>query len=150
MAKDIKSGRTQLKRGNLPTIYVYLSKDQKEFRKLISKNLKTSKVKSVSLADSEIIALTKHLINRSKMLKKYKDLKIQEVIELLSCIDKAAKIKTYQLNIDFDSQEEINKLMGKVARTKSRLFEDNTNLSPSNSLTEPNNNINLRQEYHTD
>nr|YP_009511088.1 hypothetical protein [Hydropuntia rangiferina]AXI96761.1 hypothetical protein [Hydropuntia rangiferina] len=68
-------------------------------------------------------------------------------MELLSCVDKAAKIKTNQLNIDFDSEEEIDKLMGKVARTKSRLFEDN-NLSPSNSnsLTEPNNNINLKQE----
>nr|YP_010198971.1 hypothetical protein LK147_pgp120 [Hydropuntia urvillei]UAD88420.1 hypothetical protein [Hydropuntia urvillei] len=34
-----------------------------------------------------------------------------EVIEFLSCVNKAATIKTDQILIDFDNQEEIDKLM---------------------------------------
>nr|UAD88337.1 hypothetical protein [Gracilaria tikvahiae] len=147
ISKDVKSGITMLKRGNLPTIYIYLSKDQKEFRKVVSKNRKTPRVRSVSLANNEIIALTKHLMNRSKMLKKYKDIKLQELIEFLSCVDKAAKIHTKQIPMEFANQEEVDKLMGKVARTKSKLFEDT--LSPTDSLTElPQTNINLKQDYY--
>nr|YP_010199503.1 hypothetical protein LK036_pgp004 [Gracilariopsis tenuifrons]UAD89361.1 hypothetical protein [Gracilariopsis tenuifrons] len=59
----------------------------------------------MSLAESELIAITKHLISRSKMLRKYRDIKIQEVIELLSCVDKASKIENHQIPIDFKSQE---------------------------------------------
>nr|YP_009237865.1 hypothetical protein [Gracilariopsis lemaneiformis]AJO68535.1 hypothetical protein [Gracilariopsis lemaneiformis]AML79824.1 hypothetical protein [Gracilariopsis lemaneiformis] len=58
------------------------------------------------------------------MLKKYRDVKIQEVIELLSCIDKETKIKTNRMPMNFKSPEEVDRLLGKVAKTQAKLFEE--------------------------
>nr|UAD88949.1 hypothetical protein [Gracilariopsis chorda] len=63
-------------------------------------------------------------MNRSQMLKKYRDVKIQEVIELLSYIDKETKIKTNRMPMNFKSSEEVDRLLGKVAKTQAKLFEE--------------------------
>nr|AXR86337.1 hypothetical protein [Gracilaria vermiculophylla] len=149
IAKDVRSGVTSLKRGSLPTIYVYISKNQKDFRKTISKGLrKPINKKAVSLADSELIALTKHLMARSKMLRKYKDMKLQEVIEILSCVDKAVKIKNDQIPIGFDTQEEIDKLLGQVTRAKRKVFDESESKSLENQSQ--NQNVEFENEYYTD
>nr|YP_009346899.1 hypothetical protein [Gracilaria firma]APR74434.1 hypothetical protein [Gracilaria firma] len=139
----------------MPTIYVYLSKDQKDFRKTITRALEDStKKQSVSLADSELIALTKHLLGKSKMLKKYKDVKIQEIIEILSCVDKAMKIKNNQIPIGFETQEQVDKLLGQVTRVKGKVFDDATNSFYSEYQSPKNRSQNydkpFKNDYFTD
>nr|YP_009511776.1 hypothetical protein [Melanthalia intermedia]AXI97653.1 hypothetical protein [Melanthalia intermedia] len=130
--KDHSSGITRLARNNLPTIHVYVSKNHKEFRNRILKNKPVHKP-AVSLASSELIALTKTIMSGSKRLKKYKDIKLQDVVEILSCVDQAIKIKSRQTDFDLNNQIKVDALLDSIGidKVKDDLFADSESSSGS-------------------
>lgn len=134
--EDKEEGITRLNRGDrLPTLHIYINKNKKNFDKKVStKDNKRLRQKSFSLADSRLIALIKHLGEKDGVFKK--NTRVEDIISILSCIDKATKMRSSQILMDKHDMNKIKTLSEEADKVKSpRLNKDTTGsvtTTPSN------------------